>query len=531
MASIFSLYGEIFIDKEKAEKNLNDIKKKGAETSTSFAEKFGNIASSTIKVGTAVAGATATIVGGLSALAMNVADTAGSIDDSAMKVGMSAEEYQKWAYAAKLGGMEASKLESLMVKQQKAFSDAKEGSSSLSEAYKRLGVNLNEIGSSEAAFEAVIASLADMEDVTTRNALANDIFGKSYADLAPLLAEGSEGIAALRQEAVDLGGVMSNEAVSAGAGFGDLVDKLKTGLGGMVNQISAQLLPILQQFLQLILSNLPMIQGMIDQLAPILVSTLEVILPVFVQLCESLLPILVELIAQLLPPICEIIQQLLPIFVELLSILLPPIIQIIETLLPVLLPLLQAILPLLEPLLDLISWAITNVLNPVIKVITSIANVISKVLVVALNALKPVVEGIKTIFEKVFGGLFNIVKAPINFIIGGINTFISALNKIKIPDWVPAVGGKGINLPLIQKLRVGLEYVPYDEMPALLHKGETVLDKEEAEEYRRNKNVSHQNNVVYNNNITIENLEVRKESDIEDIAEELYYLQKKEVLV
>ena len=51
--------------------------------------------------------------------------------------------------------------------------------------------------------------------------------------------------------------------------------------------------------------------------------------------------------------------------------------------------------------------------------------------------------------------MVGIFKFPINLIIDGINAFISGLNKIKIPDWVPAVGGKGINIPKIPKLARG----------------------------------------------------------------------------
>lgn len=222
MANIFSLFGRIYVDNEKANKSIDDTKNKAKDSSKSFAESFSNVAKKTMQIGTAVVGAATTVVGGITAMATNVADQAGAIDDAAKKVGTSAEEYQKWAYAAKLGGMETSKLEALMVKQQKAFSDAKEGSKSMSEAYQRLGLDINNIGSSGEAFNLVIAKLADMEDATTRNALANDIFGKSYADLAPMLAEGSEGIEAWRQECEDLGGVLSTEAVTAGADFGDM---------------------------------------------------------------------------------------------------------------------------------------------------------------------------------------------------------------------------------------------------------------------------------------------------------------------
>lgn len=64
-------------------------------------------------------------------------------------------------------------------------------------------------------------------------------------------------------------------------------------------------------------------------------------------------------------------------------------------------------------------------------------------------------QGVKNIFSSIISGIANIFKAPINAIISGINTFIGGLNKIKIPDWVPGVGGYGINIPKIPKLAQG----------------------------------------------------------------------------
>ena len=60
-------------------------------------------------------------------------------------------------------------------------------------------------------------------------------------------------------------------------------------------------------------------------------------------------------------------------------------------------------------------------------------------------------DGIKTVWE----GLTAIVKAPINFLIDGLNKFIGGLNKIQIPDWVPGVGGYGLNIPKIPRLARG----------------------------------------------------------------------------
>lgn len=63
--------------------------------------------------------------------------------------------------------------------------------------------------------------------------------------------------------------------------------------------------------------------------------------------------------------------------------------------------------------------------------------------------------GVRQIFEGIVSGLRNIFKAPLNFMIDGINKFLSGIGKIKIPDWVPGVGGKGFSIPRIPRLAKG----------------------------------------------------------------------------
>ena len=63
--------------------------------------------------------------------------------------------------------------------------------------------------------------------------------------------------------------------------------------------------------------------------------------------------------------------------------------------------------------------------------------------------------GVKQIFEGIVSGLSHIFKAPLNFMIDGINKFLSGIGKIKIPDWVPGVGGKGFSIPKIPRLAKG----------------------------------------------------------------------------
>lgn len=115
------------------------------------------------------------------------------------------------------------------------------------------------------------------------------------------------------------------------------------------------------------------------------------------------------------------------------------------------------------------------------------------------NKTSEIFNGIKSVILNIMNGIVSAVKFPINLIIGGLNTFIRGINKVKIPNWVPGVGGKGINIPLIPRLRKGLNYVPYDDMPALLHKGERVLTAREAKAYKEENGAKKVvNNVVIN---------------------------------
>ena len=113
-------------------------------------------------------------------------------------------------------------------------------------------------------------------------------------------------------------------------------------------------------------------------------------------------------------------------------------------------------------------------------------------------------EGIKSIFSGIVSGIANIFKQPINTIIDGINSFIRGVNKIKIPDWVPVVGGKGFNIKTIPRLKVGMDFVPNDYFPAFLDYGEAVLTREENAKLRSLGGISGIENMIegsFSNNV------------------------------
>lgn len=503
-AEIFTLKGTIDIDNSNAKKQIDSTVESGESGASKLFTSLGKIGSTAVKIGSAVATATVAVGGAMMGAANQTAQTADTIDKASTRMGISYKSYQELAYAAGQCGIEMSAME---------------------KAAKKLeGTDLN--------MEDAMKSIMSLGTAQERAKKASELFGDAIAyQLTPLISQSGEEYDGLIQRANDLNLIMGDDAVKAGVEFGDTLSDVKQSFGALAGQAVSSIIPLINTFLNLIIDNLPTIQAMVDRLVPILVKLAETVFPVLADLASAILPTLMDLLDLLMPALTDIIEGIMPMFNELLQTLLPPLMEIVRALLPPLMDILNALMPILKPILDIVLTIVNVALPPVISIIKTLANIISAVLGTALKGLTPVVKGVQTVFSTVFTAIANIVKAPINFIISGINTFIKGLNKLKIPDWVPGIGGKGINIPLIQKLRVGLEYVPYDEMPALLHKGEQVLTKEEAAAYRKehsdNYQEEKQQNYVYNNTINIEKLEVRDKDDIEQIARELYYLQKK----
>lgn len=126
---------------------------------------------------------------------------------------------------------------------------------------------------------------------------------------------------------------------------------------------------------------------------------------------------------------------------------------------PIVMWLIEKLAPAWSFLSSLVVGVLGTVLGVVVDVISGIIKVFKGIIEFITGIFtgnwKKAWQGVKDIFKGIIDALAGIFKAPINFIIDGINAFISGLNKIKIPDWVPVVGGKGFNIAKIPKLAQG----------------------------------------------------------------------------
>lgn len=170
----------------------------------------------------------------------------------AKRTGWSTEALSEMRYAAKLSGTSIESLEKGMKRMSSTIEDAKDGLSTTTIAFDKLGLSIEDVKamSPEEQFWAIANALAEVEHEGTRAALAQDMFGRAGTELLPMLAAGTEGIADMRQEAHDLGLVFTEEASVACEDFQDAITKLKEALAGLGAEIIDDLIPVLENYIE-----------------------------------------------------------------------------------------------------------------------------------------------------------------------------------------------------------------------------------------------------------------------------------------
>lgn len=390
--NLFSLVGSILVDNSEANKNIESTDKKA----NTLADNFGKGVKAAGKFATEITALGAAAVTGITAMADSSASTLDVIDKASQRMNIGAESYQELAHAASLSGVEMSTLE---------------------KAAKQLeGTDL----SMDDAIEQIYA-LGTAEE---RSAKAAELFGEAAAyKLSPMLNASAEDMAAMRQEAHDLGLVFDQETVNAGAKLNDTLSNIKDSLGAMKTALGNALIPVVQKFADKLIEFLPKVQKLFDRIAPVLEKMFDAIMPALFDLVDSLFPVIEEVFEALLPVFTEIAETVMPIVADLLAKLAPLLANLLKILMPIVQDVLKVILPIIKAIWPVIS-SILEVVTKLLEPVGTLLNVLLKPLFALLQPFLDMLQMISPILE-VISGVLSPILDLINLILTPISDFIN----------------------------------------------------------------------------------------------------------
>lgn len=192
-------------------------------------------------------------------------------------------------------------------------------------------------------------------------------------------------------------------------------------------------------FMQVVQAVAGVIQGLVEFAVTYVKPVIE---QIFGFIVNEVLPIIAQKFAEWAPTISSIITGLGTAITAIAT----TVMQVIQFVMPTILEVVSTVVN-----------TIGSVIGGILQVIQGVINFVTGVFT---GNWKQAWEGVKQIFSGVWDGIVAILKGCVNGIISAVNLVIKGLNLLKVPDWVPGIGGKGINIPLIPMLAKGSRYSP-----------------------------------------------------------------------
>jgi hypothetical protein len=189
-------------------------------------------------------------VGAITAALQSTITHLDEVGKAAQKIGTSTEGFSKLEYSAKLADVGTEQLTSSLGKltvKMGEIAGGKGGDAKL--AFDALGLSAQDaqgkLKDTSAFFSEIAEKFSVLKDGAAKNALAMAIFGKSYADIIPMLNGGAGELKRNGDELERLGGVVTPQAAQAAQDFNDNISRLQVVAQGFLTEFLTPVIPAL----------------------------------------------------------------------------------------------------------------------------------------------------------------------------------------------------------------------------------------------------------------------------------------------
>lgn len=377
-----------------------------------------------------------------------------TIDKQSQKMQMSTQAYQEWSYVLQRNGTDINSLKKGINTITQDLGSMAAGVDVDTSAYDALGVSLKNadgsMKSSEQVMSECIMSLADMDDVTQRNALAQQIFGKGFTELLPLLNNTSSDI----QDLIDVAdeyAVISDEDIAKSAEFADAQLTMQMAFQAFTAEIAGVLLPVLSEMFAIITEIINFMtenQGLMEAIA-ITIGVLTTAIGLYnaVQAIKAAMDAaevttLGALVAAKLADAAATMVALAPYVLIVAAIaaviaiivtcikhwdeIKEVIVKVWETIVDAVTNAVEAVIGFFQNLMDKIKEIVSAIFNFVADKFNAIKTTMSNIIEAAKNTVCNIFEAIKSTISSVINAISSTVSSVFNTIKNAITTPIQA---------------------------------------------------------------------------------------------------------
>jgi len=192
-------------------------------------------------------------------------DHADQIGEMAQSLGMTAEQLSSLEYAAKLSGVEIEGLSTSFQKFNNAIFNGAKGVKENVAAFNSLGITVTDnngrLKSNYDLFLETADALSKMHDGVQKSATAQLLFGKSGAQMIPILNSGKDGIKKLAEEAAGFGVVLSSDLAAAADKFNDNMKRMASVSQGLITSFTSGFIPTMANLTDNIKSSTTALEG------------------------------------------------------------------------------------------------------------------------------------------------------------------------------------------------------------------------------------------------------------------------------
>ncbi len=233
--------------REAVRKNAEGMSGAMAKVAAGFDNVITKMAKFTSYVNVATAAALTTLI-------YKQLQAADRLDELAQSTGVTTEFLSSLTVALKTSSVDAEKFAKGLEILSKNMKGIGTESAASKEAFELLGVEFKNADGTIKNMEEIVMTLADkfasLPDGAEKTALAMKLFGKSGADLIPVLNMGTAGLAEMQAKAEELGLIISTESAKQAAYFTDQMDMLKLSAEGLALSIGLSVVPQVNEMIK-----------------------------------------------------------------------------------------------------------------------------------------------------------------------------------------------------------------------------------------------------------------------------------------